>query len=271
MQMIRKHEKELAWRAGMFTLLVHTLLFLVLVFSFHWKSVAPMQITSVELWDSLPHQTVKQAEPTPEPAPTPPPVEPVVQQKPEPKAEPEPVVKAEIQLKKAEPKKTELKKKEPKSSKNTKEQPKPDEQEADDLKKLQESLLEEETQVKRQEKPKTAQPIVYEVKAPVSVQGSTVDKSEVAKYTALIIARIKQHVNTAICGNTKSELQFSLAIMPTGYVNGKPNLVSSNASPACNDAVERAILQAQPLPLPEQPDLYNQFRELKLKFKPNDG
>lgn len=228
-------------------------------------------MTSVELWDSLPTPTLKQppvAEPTPAP---PPPPEPVVQPKVEPKAEPEPVEKVEIEVKKKEAQKAEPKKIEAKPIKQNKEPAKPREDEADELKKLQESLLNEDSQVKRQDKPKATQPVASEVKAAVTVQGSTVDKSELAKYTALIIAQIRQHVNTSVCGSGKPELQFSIAIMPTGYVNGKPNLISSNASSACNDAVERAILQAQPLPLPKDPDLFSQFREMKLKFRPNEG
>jgi colicin import membrane protein len=39
---------------------------------------------------------------------------------------------------------------------------------------------------------------------------------------------------------------------------------------ACDDAVERAILESQPLPVPSQAEVFSQFRELKLKFRPNE-
>ena len=35
-----------------------------------------------------------------------------------------------------------------------------------------------------------------------------------------------------------------------------------------DSAVERAILRAQPLPLPPDPALFKDFRELNLKFRP---
>jgi colicin import membrane protein len=45
---------------------------------------------------------------------------------------------------------------------------------------------------------------------------------------------------------------------------------SSNSIPAYDSAVERAIMRAQPLPLPPDPALMSQFRELNLVFKPKD-
>jgi len=73
-----------------------------------------------------------------------------------------------------------------------------------------------------------------------------------------------------VCGTGKPELVFAIAMMPTGEVSGNPRLVKGSGLPACDQAVERAILQAQPLPLPPQPELFAQFRDLNLKFRPND-
>ncbi len=247
------------------TLLVHGVLLLLLFFSIHWKSVQPMQIATVELWDHLPNPPV--VSPTPEPQPEVKP-EPKLEAKPEPKIEPEPPVKVDIQVKKnpvkPEPK-PEPKKKEPEKKL---EPAKPEAKTESELKKLQESLLKEDTQLTKQDKAKSSAPA--EVKSNVAVQGSTTDTSELAKYISLITAQIKQHVNPQVCGNGKPELQFTINLMPTGYLIGKPKLSASNASPACNDAVERAILESQPLPVPKQADLFSQFRELKLKFRPNE-
>jgi colicin import membrane protein len=261
--MIRKHEKPIALRAGIMTMLVHGILLLLLFFSIHWKSVQPMQIATVELWDHLPSHPIVTPAPEPEVKP-----EPKVEVKPEPQVEPEPPAKVDIQVKKnpvkPEPK-VEIKKKEiEKKPEPLKVEKKSDE----DLKKLQESLLKEDTQLNKQDKPKSSP--AAEVKSNVAVQGSTTDTSEMTKYIGLITAQIKQHVNPQVCGNGKPELQFVISLMPTGYLIGKPKLSVSNATAACNEAVERAILESQPLPVPKQADLFSQFRELKLKFRPNE-
>ncbi|MDC1101120.1 cell envelope integrity protein TolA [Methylophilaceae bacterium] len=43
---------------------------------------------------------------------------------------------------------------------------------------------------------------------------------------------------------------------------------SSNIS-SCDDAVERAIIQSQPLPLPKDSGLFSKLKNLELKFHPN--
>src|SRR3989344_982781 len=99
--MIRTHENPMAIRAGALSVLVHGVLLAILLVSINWKTVQPLNIAEVELWDSLPSP-----EPVIEPVPEPPKPEPVIEPKPEPKPvieskpEPQPEPKAEIQLKK---------------------------------------------------------------------------------------------------------------------------------------------------------------------------
>jgi colicin import membrane protein len=91
-----------------------------------------------------------------------------------------------------------------------------------------------------------------------------------AKYVGLISAKIRQHVNRQLCGTDKAtKLTFVIALMPTGEVMGHPKLLKGSSLSACDDAVERAILESQPLPVPASADLFSQFRELKLEFSPN--
>lgn len=92
---------------------------------------------------------------------------------------------------------------------------------------------------------------------------------EVNKYIARIQSKIRSKVNKQLCGTGNPELEFAIALMPTGEVNGNPKLLKGSGMEACDEAVERAILQAQPLPIPSEPDLFSQFRNLKLKFRPN--
>jgi colicin import membrane protein len=77
-------------------------------------------------------------------------------------------------------------------------------------------------------------------------------------------------VNKALCGNGNPELKFDIALMPTGELSGVPKLTKSSGTVACDEAVERAIMASQPLPLPSDASLFSQFRNLKLRFRPND-
>ena len=92
----------------------------------------------------------------------------------------------------------------------------------------------------------------------------------VDEFRSKIQAKIRGNVNKALCGNGNPELKFDIALLPTGELSGTPKLVKSSGTVACDEAVERAIIAAQPLPLPSDASVFSQFRNLKLKFKPND-
>jgi colicin import membrane protein len=48
------------------------------------------------------------------------------------------------------------------------------------------------------------------------------------------------------------------------------NLRRTSGNTAYDNAVERAILRAQPLPVPPDPTMFREFRELNLKFRPQE-
>ena len=248
---IRNHENPLALRAGALSVLVHGVLLAILLVSFNWKTVQPLNIAEVELWDSLPSP-----EPVIEPVPVPPKPEPVIEKKPEPEPEP----KTEIQVKK-----------EPIKPLPKVEKPKPDpaikakeaeKKRQEEIKKLQQMLAAEDQQQQHQAEKNEAQ----EASDKAAQAAST---GEVNKYIARIQSKIRSKVNKQLCGTGNPELEFAIALMPTGEVNGNPKLLKGSGMEACDEAVERAILQAQPLPIPSEPDLFSQFRNLKLKFRPN--
>lgn len=277
--MIRKHENPLAFKAGLLSLLVHAAFLGILIFSFNWKAVQPASIAQVELWDSLPvvEKPVPQPEPKPEPPkPEPPKPEPVPEPKPEPKPEPpkpEPVPepKADIQVKKEpekpKPKPVEQPKPKPPEKKVEKkpEPPKPDPEELNKQKlaELQKMLLEEEMKVQPSQPAQTAA-------APTQAQSAAM-QGEVDKYISLISRKIRQNVNSEVCRNGKPELELEISLMPTGEVIGTPRLLKGSGMSACDEAVERAILQSQPLPVPPQAELFTRFRDLRLKFRPNEN
>jgi colicin import membrane protein len=272
--MIRQREKEVVWQAGAFTVLVHGLLLALLLMSFQWKTVKPMSIAEVELWDSIPtpqtQAQVKPPEPEP-PAPTPEPPKVVEPVKPEPKPEPAPEPKADIQVKKAIPKPEKVEKTKPEKVKQEKpkSEPKPEKQDPEALKKLQQALLAEDAKVEKQEVAKPAASPSGD-KTAQKAQAGVTNPTEMAKYVGLISSKIRQHVNRQLCGTDKAtKLTFVIALMPTGEVMGHPKLLKGSGLSACDDAVERAILESQPLPVPSSADLFSQFRDLKLEFSPN--
>lgn len=255
---IRAHENPLAMRAGALSVLVHGVLLAILLVSFNWKTVQPLNIAEVELWDNLP-SPVQEIKPISEP----PKPEPVVEPEPkpviEPKPEPVPEPKAEIELKKEPvkeppPKKVEKPKPDPAIKAKKKSQ--------EEIKKLQQMLAAEDQQQQHQlEK--------NEVQEASDKAAQAASAGEVNKYIADIQRKIRSQVNKQSCGTGNPELEFAIALMPTGEVNGSPKLLKGSGIEACDEAVERAILKAQPLPLPSEPDLFSQFRNLKLKFRPN--
>lgn len=85
------------------------------------------------------------------------------------------------------------------------------------------------------------------------------------EYVDKIKAKIrgKTILPDSLQGNPKAE--FMVAVLPTGEVL-QVKLLRSSGQAAYDDAVERAILKASPLPMPPDANLMNQFRELHLKF-----
>ncbi|MDR2876178.1 MAG: TonB C-terminal domain-containing protein [Methylobacillus sp.] len=248
MAIAREYEKPQALKAGVLALLVHAAFFLVLVTSFNWKAALPLQVSDVQLWDSLP-STAKSAPPEIKPEPKP---EPKIEPKPEPKPEAE-ETKADIALKKKQ--EEEARKKE------------------EALKKQQEAELkkQKEQELIRQlsDDPLAKKNAKEEQKNSASASNaaqSAAAKAEVGDYTARIRSKIFSWMNRQSCGDAVPE--YSISVLPTGQISGTPRLVKSSGIAACDDAAMRAIMQAQPLPLPPDPELFANFRDLRIPFKP---
>ena len=92
----------------------------------------------------------------------------------------------------------------------------------------------------------------------------------VNEFKSKIQAKIRANVNKSLCGEGNPQLSFDIALLPTGELSANPKLVKSSGSAACDDAVERAVIASQPLPLPGDSALFSQFRNLRLKFSPRD-
>jgi colicin import membrane protein len=253
------------WQAGALSLLVHGLFFVLLVMTFNWKNVQTPQIAQVELWDSLPAPAVPKPEPQPEP-PKPEPV-PKVETKPEP---PPPESKAEITVEKPKPK-PEAK---PKPEKKPKEElPKPDpklkeqqeeKKRQEEFRKLQQAMLNDD--LAQDAQVKETQRLQAERSSDDARRAAAASSGVVKEYEGKIRNKIYGRMNRQPCG--KAVPVFKISLLPTGEVAGTPKLVNSSGIAACDQAAERAILQAQPLPLPPEAELFSSFRDLTIPFKP---
>jgi colicin import membrane protein len=234
--------------------LVHLIFAAVLVFGVNWqtKEAAPVM---AELWNSLPAlapKPVPKPEPEPEPAPLPEPKpQPKPVPKPEPKLEQSKPVKADIELKDKEKKRKEEERKKAETEKRLKEQ----------------ALKEQLDQVEAEQAASKQRAAAEAARQQAAAQAAS------QRLMADAISRISSHVRRFVVmppdvvGNPQAE--FEVFLIPTGEVlNVK--LSRSSGNPAYDNAVERAIRKASPLPLPTDPALVGRFRELKLKFRPNE-
>ncbi len=280
--MIRKHENTDSWKAGFLAIAVHVLLLGAMLVSFNWKAAHPvLNITEVELWDKLPApKSVTPPEPKPEP-------KPIIEEKPEPKPEPKPIVeekpkpeepKVDIALEK---KKKELEQKEKAELEKLKLE-KLEKQKKEALTKklaeeMREDALKDDKAAEKQAKldrekalEKIKQESLNENTGTDTKTASAANASIIGEYTDKIKTKIRGNVNKTLCSDGNPELRFDIGLLPTGELSGPPKLVKSSGSAACDDAVERAIAASQPLPLPTDPAIYAKFRNLNLRFKPNE-
>ncbi len=267
-------------QANLFSFAIHLALFLVMIFSVGWQTKTPYY-GEVELWDSVPVQKkinktqatpkkkIKQKQNT------------KVQKSAEAKAKAKAQKEADIKLKKK--KAAEKKAKKLKKQKAIKELKKKvlKQEKIDKLKKemlekekverLQQQIIEQqkiekmqaelrESELKQQKKPA--------LEGEDEVKGG-VNTGELNKYKLLIQQKIQQNVNQQLCGLDYITLEFRISLMPTGELLGQPKMTKSSKIKSCDDAVERAIIQSQPLPLPIDSGLFSKLKNLELKFHPN--
>ena len=280
--MIRKHENSDSWRAAILAIAVHAALLIGMLVSINWKAAHPvLNVTEVELWDKIPQSNpvVEPSKPeVPEEKPEPPPVvkeEPKPEPKPEPKVEPkveEPKVDIELEQKKKEivQKVADEKLKIEKALEQKKKL-------AALQAELREDQLSEKKSAEKQEKlerdkalRKLQEDMSNENGADDAKASSAANAGIINEYKAKIQAKIKANVNKNLCGDGSPEIRVEISVLPTGQISGTPKITKSSENSACDEAVERAIIASEPLPLPEDPDLKSQFRNLNLKFTPND-
>ncbi len=231
--------------AGILALVVHSMFFALLYFGFNWNRQAFSPATmSVELWSSLPEEVVAPlVNPKVEEV-VPPPQEKIV--------EPDIVMpeKKKAAIKPVETK-PEKKKPVPRPVEGVKHKP--------DTQKIAEQNLNARI-ADQQAASIQAERIRQDEQA--AANGRVVDE-----YKAKIQAKIHRNVVMPPDVANDARAEFLVTLLPGGAVL-KAELKKSSGNAAYDDAVERAILKSDPLPLPPDVQLFNRFRELDLVFKP---
>lgn len=242
--------------AGVLALLVHVAFFALMVFGISWQAKAPQGVV-VDLWSNLP---TPPAPPAVAPQPPPPAPEPVKKIEPKP-APPAPSQKADIALKeKHKQQEEQLKEEKLKQREAARKQ-------AQKEQALKEQQKEEEARQAKALADQQAQAALARI---TQAKQAAAQQSIVDDYTNRISAKIRGKLNKTLCGDGKPLLIFDINLLPTGQLLGNPVLRQGSGIAACDRAVENAILQSDPLPVPTQPELFSRFRELHLKFRPNE-
>lgn len=244
--------------AGALALAMHVLFIVLLVFGVSWqkKYEAPVE---AELWSSLPPLPQPKVAPPPEPEPPKP--TPKVEA-PLPKVEPKPVVKPDIALKKKE---VEKKKPEP---------PKVEPKKLEDDKAAKAKLAAEALAKKKREEERDLDLKKFIAEKEADAKAAEQRAAAVSAQDKLAreyIDRIRNKVRSMIIEPPGlqgiPEAEFDVVLIPGGEVLNA-RLRKSSGVPAYDAAVERAIMKAQPLPLPPDPAMFSKFRELRLVIRP---
>jgi len=237
---------------------VHVVFLLLLMVGVRWQNRAPDSF-SVELWQSLPlDEVVVVDEPAPvatsKPEPVPPPRQ---EEKP---ALPSPVPpQAEIELRD----KKVVKKTPPQpSAKELRRRRRAEEQR---LQAEQQRLQAEEQRLQEEQ----AEQRRAAEQARVRGEVSAATEAEVGRYTDMIRSKIRHNIVMPPDVSPSAKVVFRVTLLPGGSVLDAV-IQKSSGNPAYDEATERAIYKAQPLPLPTDPLLKKQFRVLNLMIRPEE-
>jgi len=254
--------------AGLLALAVHGIFFAMLYFSFSWQSQA-VRTMSVDLWQSLPeyqHKVLPQAVPKRVQRPKSPPKPPIPVRPPQ----PEKLLKPDIALPdKKIPKKVVVKPVEFKADlkKNAKQEE--IKRLAEEKMLMEERIRAEQVALERAEEERALQAereMVEQAAREQAAQNAAMD-AVVNEYIAKITAKIRRNIVIPPDVRDDALAKFSVTLLPGGTVLSV-RLKKTSGDADYDNAVERAILKSQPLPLPPDATLFKKFRNLILTFKP---
>jgi colicin import membrane protein len=268
---------------------MHVGVLLLLIFGVSWQKRHSEPAAVVDLWSSLPPPKQAPIPPAPaEPPPAPklapkPPPPPKPEAKPLPKPEAKPLPKPDIALKEKLEKERKLKEQQ---ELDKKKQAELDKRKQDDAKKLKAEQQQQQLEVKKKEEEKKkldkerlaqeaeVKKLAAEKQAladKLAKQAASAQAAEVDKYKRLIQDRIRRFIIEPPNLQGNPEVEVDVRLLPGGDVlETSLRIRRSSGNLAYDQAVERAILKASPLPLPPDPAMFNMFRELNLKIRPKE-
>ena len=283
-------------KAGVLALLVHVVFFIFMTFGLSWKTNPPEGIV-VDLWSDLPQpeqkptKKVKAQPPKPAPSkkvkPVPPKkvkVAPKVKVVPPKKVESLPS-KADIVLKKEKEKKAKLakekkeKEKKAKLAKEKKEKEKKarlakEKKEKEKKARLAKEKKEKERKIKEQNARVAAETERFQKELREEEERRRLQKLAYAKaaakrnlideYKAKILAKIKSKLVLPPDLPNDPVAEYNITLLPGGEILSV-KLRNSSGFRSFDEAVERAIILARPLPLPKDKLLFPNFRDLGVK------
>lgn len=276
--------------SGVMAVVVHVVFFALLYFGVSWQRHEPPAVV-VDLWSNLPAPTAKPP-PKLEVRP-PPPAPPVVKPeppRPEPKAEakpapePKPTTKPDIAIEKEkqdkarrereEKEKLELKKREEAKAAQKKQEAAREKAELAKREALQKeklAALERDRAAKEAERARLEKE-QNEAVQKLAQQQAAAQNKELDAFRSRIEAKVKRFVAKGPCTSIADpEILLEMKFFPDGNLIGEPVVRKSSGNAACDEAVRRAVVLAQPLPLPPPGHpLLGQFMNPNLRFKPNE-
>ena len=92
-------------------------------------------------------------------------------------------------------------------------------------------------------------------------------QSELARFEGLIRQKVERNWVRPVGWTKGMECVVRVRLAPTGEVINA-TVARSSGSAAFDRSVENAVYKASPLPLPEDKGLFEHFRELELRFRP---
>jgi len=283
---------------------VHLLLLVLLVVGLSWNR-RPAEPVVVDLWSDpivapapRPVEPPPRPEPRPEPPPEPKPV-PAPQPKPvPPKAEPKPAPEpkpADIALQAKREKEKALREEQVANAEKMKQaererleqQKQVDEQRKrdEDARRKEEDARRKEEDARRLEQEKRNREVMErqgkvaeeqraareaaEAERRAAAQAAAQAQKQIDEYTRRIREAILANVRVPPGMEGNPQAEFEVKLLKNGTV-AAVRLLRQSGFPAYDKAVERAIDLAQPLPTPEDMEIFQQMRDLKLVFRPRD-
>lgn len=258
--------------ASALALAMHLMFIALLVLGINWQRTAPPTEMVAELWSTLPASAPPPPQPQPvvKPEPPPPPPKPP---EPAPRVEVKPPapVPPRVDTSKADIALKDKKAKEEKEKKDKAEKEKADKAKADVRRKEEEqmrmaALKAEQTKADAAARAAKEQ---ADAQARTAAAAAAAQAQAHGKYIAAIRDRIKRFILLPPNLQGNPEAEFDVILIPGGEVLDV-RLRKSSGNKAYDEAIERAIRKAQPLPIPPDAAQFQQFRELRLAFRPQE-